>query len=319
MACHGRDYRGTVLSRAHAARHLATEFGTKDLWRGFQVGCYACHDGPGSERASRNRPPVANPASVSTAAETVLTTTLRATDPDFNSLVLRVVSRPAHGRAGINGTTATYVPDSGFTGTDSFTFAAWDGSTDSNLATVSIAVATSAPAVHVTVSKSGSGSGAVTSTPPAINCGATCTAAVPEGSSITLFAQADHDSRFEGWSGPCVGTGPCQFAASVDTTVAALFTYVPTKYALTVTAGGTGRGVVKSTPEAIECPGKCSATFGLGTNVTLTATSESNSTFAGWSGACTGADPCVVSMTQQRNVTATFNAATGTRWRSVRR
>jgi hypothetical protein len=47
--------------------------------------------------------------------------------------------------------------------------------------------------------------------------------------------------------------------------------------------------------------------------VTLTAAIAGNSTFAGWSGACTGtATTCSVSMTQARAVTATFNTSGGT-------
>ena len=45
-ACHGTDYRGTVLSRALGDRMIDTKWGTKNFWQGFQIGCYTCHDGP---------------------------------------------------------------------------------------------------------------------------------------------------------------------------------------------------------------------------------------------------------------------------------
>ena len=48
QACHGLDYRGTVLSRMLADRSLSA-FGTKKLFRGALIGCYTCHNGPGSE------------------------------------------------------------------------------------------------------------------------------------------------------------------------------------------------------------------------------------------------------------------------------
>ena len=41
---------------------------------------------------------------------------------------------------GLTGTTATYYPDRGYAGTDTFTFAAWDGETDSNLGTATVTV-----------------------------------------------------------------------------------------------------------------------------------------------------------------------------------
>jgi nitrate/TMAO reductase-like tetraheme cytochrome c subunit len=45
-ACHGTSYRGTVLSRTSAARTWNTQFGTRTVAKGTQVGCYDCHNGP---------------------------------------------------------------------------------------------------------------------------------------------------------------------------------------------------------------------------------------------------------------------------------
>ena len=45
-ACHGPDYRGTVLSRTAAVRTWSTEYGTRTVAKGTQVGCYDCHNGP---------------------------------------------------------------------------------------------------------------------------------------------------------------------------------------------------------------------------------------------------------------------------------
>lgn len=137
--CHGTDLRGTVLSRTLAARTL-NAFGTKNWWRGFQVGCYNCHNGPNDDRANPNRPPVVNPVAASTRTGQPVSISLPATDPDNYPLTLRIVSQPQHGTVALNGRTATYHPDPDFVGTDAFTFAAWDGSTDSNLGTVNLTV-----------------------------------------------------------------------------------------------------------------------------------------------------------------------------------
>ncbi|MGE5234957.1 MAG: PKD domain-containing protein [Acidobacteriota bacterium] len=139
QTCHGTDYRGTVLSRAKGPRTV-TAFGTKQFWQGFQIGCYTCHNGPSSDDASGNHPAQVADATASTSAGVPANIQLVATDADGNALTLRVVSQPEHGTAGLSGTVATYYPDEGFAGNDSFTFAAWDGSTDSNLGTVSISV-----------------------------------------------------------------------------------------------------------------------------------------------------------------------------------
>jgi hypothetical protein len=143
-ACHGTDLRGTVLSRAQGHRTL-TAFGNKTFWRGFQIGCYTCHSGPGDEDANPNRAPAASVGTASTPANTPLGIALRATDQDGDALTLRIVSQAAHGTVGLVGTTATYYPETDYAGSDSFTFAAGDGQTDSNLATVTLAVSAPEP------------------------------------------------------------------------------------------------------------------------------------------------------------------------------
>ncbi|MEO7028089.1 MAG: Ig-like domain-containing protein [Acidobacteriaceae bacterium] len=79
------------------------------------------------------------------------------------------------------------------------------------------------------------------------------------------------------------------------------------QFALSVTEAGTGTGAVSSSPTGISCPSTCSANFNSGTAVTLTPAAGTGSTFAGWSGACTGTGSCSVTMSQARAVTATFN------------
>ncbi len=163
--CHGLDYRGTVLSRSQADRTLSTELGTKHFWRGFQIGCYGCHLGPSNEARNPNRPPVAYDTFASTAADVPVDIALTADDADGNPLALRVVSQPTNGRAGLLGTTATYFPDPEFTGTDSFTFAAWDGSIDSNLGRVIVSVAGDATTLTPTNTPTGTPTPTPTATP----------------------------------------------------------------------------------------------------------------------------------------------------------
>lgn len=139
-SCHGADDRGTVLSRAQGDRVLHDEhFGTKQLWRGFQVGCYGCHRGPHSDDRNPNRAAVASDATA-TANGAPVQIALLASDADGNPLALRIVSQPTHGTAGLTGNVATYYPEPGYGGADQFTFAAWDGSIDSNLGTVRVSV-----------------------------------------------------------------------------------------------------------------------------------------------------------------------------------
>ena len=140
-ACHGDDYRGTVLSRAKGDRTFDTDFGRKHFWPGFEIGCYTCHAGPGGEGANPNRAPRASDASVTAAASGATPIVLAASDADGDALALRIVDQPGNGTVGLDGTTARYFPAAGFSGDDQFTFTASDGQTDGNLATVHVRVA----------------------------------------------------------------------------------------------------------------------------------------------------------------------------------
>ncbi len=75
---------------------------------------------------------------------------------------------------------------------------------------------------------------------------------------------------------------------------------------LTVNKTGNGTGTVTSLPAAIACGVTCTATFSSSLVVTLTATADVGSVFAGWSGACSGTGNCIVTMSAARAVTATF-------------
>lgn len=140
QSCHGTDYSGTVLSLSQADRTITTKFGTKTFWRGFRISCYACHNGPNSENANPNHAPVVTNLTAVTTAGKSVPIAIKASDADRNTLTFRVVSQPAHGSAGLTGATATYFPDAGYRGSDSFTIAAWDGQINSNLGTVTVTV-----------------------------------------------------------------------------------------------------------------------------------------------------------------------------------
>lgn len=158
----------------------------------------------------------------------------------------------------------------------------------------------------LTVSTSGTGSGTVTSVPAGINCGTDCTEFYDSGTTVTLTATPAANSTFAGWGGACTGTGSCTVTIAAATTVTAAFPLQ--RFTLTVTRAGTGSGTVTSSPAGINCGATCSASYDAGTSVTLNAVAGTGATFAGWSGACTGAGTCTVSMTAARAVTATFNS-----------
>jgi hypothetical protein len=55
-------------------------------------------------------------------------------------LTFRIISQAANATVGLSNNVATYFPNAGFVGTDSFTFAAYNGSRNSNLGTGTVAV-----------------------------------------------------------------------------------------------------------------------------------------------------------------------------------
>lgn len=81
-------------------------------------------------------------------------------------------------------------------------------------------------------------------------------------------------------------------------------------YTLTVTTSGTGIGTVNSFPAGIACEsgvsGGCSAVFTDLDPVTLTATSDWMSLFAGWSSPCSGTGDCVLTQNTDTGLAANF-------------
>src|SRR5712692_823 len=93
--------------------------------------------------AVQNNPPTADNKTLSTIAGTAVTITLTGTDPiPGDTLKFSVVANPAHGTlTNPTSNSVTYTPNTGFSGTDSFTYKAMDGQrVNSTIATVSITV-----------------------------------------------------------------------------------------------------------------------------------------------------------------------------------
>jgi parallel beta helix pectate lyase-like protein/List-Bact-rpt repeat protein len=162
--------------------------------------------------------------------------------------------------------------------------------------------------VQLTVTRAGTGT--ITSTPGGIDCGSSCAASFPFGTSVSLAATPAAGWVFMGWSGGgCAGTGACALTLTSATTVRA--TFAPVSVTVTVIRAGLGSGSVSSAPAGISCGTSCSASFPSGSPVVLTATATGGSVFTGWSGGgCTGASTCTVSPVSATTITATFAPST---------
>jgi hypothetical protein len=93
----------------------------------------------------------------------------------------------------------------------------------------------------------------------------------------------------------------CAVSASFSSAVAS-------QYTLSVSKTGSGLGWVVSDLVGIDCGGSCSASYPVGTAVTLTANSGGNTQFLGWSGACSGTGTCTVTLNAATSVAARFES-----------
>ena len=81
------------------------------------------------------------------------------------------------------------------------------------------------------------------------------------------------------------------------------------KYFLTVNKGGTGKGLVTSSPIGINCGLDCEELYSINKVVTLTAAPKAGSIFSGWSGGgCTGNGQCALSINAKTIVSANFQS-----------
>ncbi|MBA4265033.1 MAG: hypothetical protein C0453_08125 [Comamonadaceae bacterium] len=152
------------------------------------------------------------------------------------------------------------------------------------------------------VIRQGTGLGSVSSSPAGIQCGTTCSVSLPYNTLVTLSATASLGSRFSGWSGACIGTGPCTVTLTSAQQVTA--TFAVQSHAITVTKSGAG--VVTSTTSPLNCGKTCKSTLPHGSFLALAATPSAGSVFIGWSGACTGAGACLVPVNEPTSVHAEF-------------
>ena len=172
--------------------------------------------------------------------------------------------------------------------------------------------------VKLQVKKTGDGQGTVSSKrsrfSEAINCGSGngCAAIFEQGEAASLAANPSADSTFAGWKTPggACSTGlNCRVEVTRATRLEASFkrNQPPPAKTLTLTKAGLGTGTVSSSPAGISCGSTCTHAFAHGTGVTLTAFASARSSFAGWSGDCSGTALCTLTMSANRAVTAKFN------------
>jgi len=133
---------------------------------------------------------------------------------------------------------------------------------------------------------------------------------ITSGNQVVLTAVAASGYAFSAWSGCTTSSGTtCNVSVSANTTVSATFT--PTAqtvlYALKVFGSGTGSGQYSYNPTSSGSCGTGCNMHVAGTIVTLSPLPSTGSTFAGWSGACSGTGACAVLMNGDKEVTVRYD------------
>jgi hypothetical protein len=152
------------------------------------------------------------------------------------------------------------------------------------------------------------------SSPGSGTCTAACTYYFQPDTPLTLIANAASDAHFVSWGGACSEfTGStCTFTFTGTTSAGAQFALDPV---LSIVVSGTGQGTVSESWGTLgaSCTASCSEPIAIGVPVTLSANASANSTFAGWSGACSGTTPsCQVTPAGNESVGAMFNVNSST-------
>ena len=161
------------------------------------------------------------------------------------------------------------------------------------------------PTYAVTVTKQSGG--VVSSDPAGILCGGADKQCKARFSTAKLTATPNAGYEFIKWTGCQSSEGNiCYIDASGKMSLKAVFKKLP-KFTVRITKNKLGS--ITSLPEGLKCQDKktkCSTSFVKGTAVTLTPVPQEGRTFAGWTGACSGFDPCAFTLDGNKGVGATF-------------
>jgi hypothetical protein len=160
------------------------------------------------------------------------------------------------------------------------------------------ATATFRHAYQFSVTKTGEGD---------LTCQPACGGTLASDQVVTVTATERTGSHFDGWSGACTGARPvCTFVDDARSSALATFTAgdAPTQAAVPVVVTTGGPGSVSGS--GMDCGSTCTATVSAGSVVRLVARPTATSTFVGWTGDCSGAAACELTVDGPKAVGAVF-------------
>jgi len=185
-------------------------------------------------------------------------------------------------------------------GTISYTVASNTGSSRTSVSTIagqSLTLTQSGTQSYTITSSAGIGGTISPSGSTSVNYGANQTYTITPNSGYAISSVTV--------DGTSVGAVSSYTFSNVTAAHSIAATFTANTYTLTTSKTGTGTGTISVSPTG--------SSFSAGTVVTLTATAGTGSTFAGWSGACSGtATTCSVTMNSNTSVSAAFTLKTYT-------
>ncbi len=129
-----------------------------------------------------------------------------------------------------------------------------------------------------------------------ISCPGDCDESYDFGTAVQLTATSADCYDFTNWSGDCSGTSPtCTLTMDADKSATANFAIKT--FTVTISKAGNGTGTLSESTQTVNC----------GDNLTITATPDATSDFAGWTGDASGTgDAVLTNITSDKTLTATF-------------
>ncbi len=249
--------------------------------------------------APSNSPPTVNNLDVSTKPDIPISITVLKNDSDpndnLNPSSLTIVTQPSNGRLEVNLDTGEveYTPNTGFEGTDSFSYQVCDTEKLCDTATVTITVSDeiAEPTTEVKLIITISGQGKVEGQDLSCNNNNDpCQQPYATDTNVTLTPTPDIGWLFDGWRGHCDADGNVTMDNFKSCKAVFVEDDVP-QFSLDLARNGSGS--ITSQPTGIDCNDDCSEDYAQGTEVDLVANPEPGFAFTHWSGDCSGTNPTV--------------------------
>jgi hypothetical protein len=164
---------------------------------------------------------------------------------------------------------------------------------------------------RITISRGGAATGVVSAQGLEVSCTETCTETVAVGTSVTLVAMPGTGAVFGGWSVEgCAGSDvTCTVTVTQDLTISARFDVA--RFIVEVNVIGNGGRITSISEDAedaedVDCTGSCAVSVPYNTRLELFAAPTAGSAFARWGAACSNGGRCLLTITADTAVSATF-------------